>query len=325
MKRYILKLLSQNKFVRNFIINKDINKQIEKRNNTFPDAVIIESTNICNADCYMCPSASKVEKKIVMDFGLYKKIVDNCARLKIKGVCLHNIGEPFVDPGIAEKVRYAKDMGIETVWFFSNASLLDKEKSRSIIESGLDKIAFSLDGFTKETYQKIRQGLDFEKVISNIEYFMHLRKELGRAYPKVKISFTISEINRHEKDNFYNYWKEKVDEVACSEQFVWPETYIAGKSFSGKGFPCWWLWNFLVILADGRAVPCCYDYKGRYCFGNLKDDDLEDIWGGEKINQMRRIHLKKKFSQLSLCKNCYQATNFSTWFTIKNKELIDRV
>lgn len=325
MKLFILKYLYKNKRIKNFIIRRSIYKLIKARKNAFPDALNIESTDACNANCIMCASAGKIRKKTIMDMNLYKKIVDNCARLKIKGVCLNNVGEPLIDHNVVDKIKYAKNMGIKVVWFFTNASLLDEKKSGEILESDLDLITFSLDGFTRETYNKIRQGLDFERTVNNIEEFLQLKKILNKSYPKVKINFVLSELNMHEKNMFYNYWKNKVDEIGFTEQVSWPGTNIEGSRSNEMVYPCWWLWHYLVVLADGRAVPCCYDYDGEYTLGNLKEDNIEDIWFGEKINHLREIHFKRDFKSLSLCGNCYQISNFSSWLTIRDKQLRDRL
>ena len=46
-----------------------------------PDRLYIESTNICNLSCIMCPTGRKeqVRKKGYMDFDLFKAIVDQMA------------------------------------------------------------------------------------------------------------------------------------------------------------------------------------------------------------------------------------------------------
>ena len=48
-----------------------------------------------------------------------------------------------------------------------------------IIKAQNTELTFSIDGVTKEVYEGIRQGSDFERVVGNVKYIMKLKKELG--------------------------------------------------------------------------------------------------------------------------------------------------
>ena len=47
----------------------------------------------------------------------------------------------------------------------TNGLLMNREWSRNLVRMNVSKISISLDGATKETYEKIRKGGDFDKVI----------------------------------------------------------------------------------------------------------------------------------------------------------------
>src|SRR5437773_8905697 len=80
-----------------------------------PEIVQIESTNICNAKCVFCPRDEMHRPQGVMSRELFRKVVDECAALGITHVRMHNYGEAFLDRYLTEKVRYAKEKGIEEV------------------------------------------------------------------------------------------------------------------------------------------------------------------------------------------------------------------
>jgi sulfatase maturation enzyme AslB (radical SAM superfamily) len=42
----------------------------------WPDIVQIESTNLCNAKCVFCPRDEMHRRQGVMDFDLFRKVVD---------------------------------------------------------------------------------------------------------------------------------------------------------------------------------------------------------------------------------------------------------
>src|SRR3954468_16266815 len=118
-----------------------------------PEIVQIESTNICNAKCVFCPRDEMHRRQGVMDFDLFRKIVDECATLGITHVRVHNYGEPFLDKQLVEKVRYAKSKGIAEVGMISNGSLITEDIARGMIEAGLDAINISVDAGGKDVFE----------------------------------------------------------------------------------------------------------------------------------------------------------------------------
>src|SRR5206468_2345868 len=98
-----------------------------------PEIVQIESTNICNAKCVFCPRDEMHRRQGIMSVELFKKIVDECAELRITHVRMHNYGEAFIDRKLVEKVKYAKEKGISEVGLISNGSLISEPVARGMI------------------------------------------------------------------------------------------------------------------------------------------------------------------------------------------------
>ena len=67
----------------------------------------------------------------------------------------------------------------------SNGSLITEKVARGIIEAGLDAINISVDAGGKEVFEQTRIGLNYDKVIANIERLVRIRAELGRRRPKL--------------------------------------------------------------------------------------------------------------------------------------------
>ena len=128
----------------------------------FPTEIIIETTGNCNLKCTMCfrsylPTTTRA-MFAQMDLDTYKKIIDECKENNIAAVKLSWRGEVLLNRNFVEMVKYAKDAGIKEVSTLSNATLLTPEVSKGLIKAGIDQIVFSVDGITKETYEKIRIG-----------------------------------------------------------------------------------------------------------------------------------------------------------------------
>src|SRR5215510_15649991 len=143
-----------------------------------PEIVQIEATNICNAKCVFCPRDDMHRRQGVMSRELFRKVADECAALGITHVRMHNYGEAFLDRYLPEKVRYAKDKGIREVGLISNGSLITDKVARAMIEAGLDAINISVDAGGQEVFDRTRIGLNYDKVIANVERLVRIRTEL---------------------------------------------------------------------------------------------------------------------------------------------------
>jgi len=178
----------------------------------WPDIVQIESTNLCNAKCVFCPRDEMHRRQGVMDFDLFRKVVDECAALGITHVRVHNYGEPFLDRQLVEKVRYAKSKGIAEVGMISNGSLITEQIAQGMLEAGLDAINISVDASGKEVFESTRLHLKYDDVINNIRTLARLKKESGRTHPKLILSF-VRQNNSAEEQAFIREWSQIADKI----------------------------------------------------------------------------------------------------------------
>ena len=289
--------------------NKKIKKTIDKLGKKYPMGVDIGTTNLCNAECIMCPH-SKLKDMGVMDMKLYQKIIDNCKKLDIKMITLSFFGEPFLDKTIIEKIIYAKQKGM-FVSFYSNASLLNEELAKNIVNSGLDGITISFDGYSKETYEKIRKKLKFDTVKKNILNLIETRRKMRKTNPKINLVLVELEENKREIRSFYREWKGKVEGINIINMRNWAndikkegtkESFHFNRSIKRK--PCALIWLKMVIDWNGDVVLCCDDWNHSTVLGNLKKQTIEEIWKGEKLKKIREAHVKGEFYKVPICSGC---------------------
>jgi radical SAM protein with 4Fe4S-binding SPASM domain len=281
----------------------------------FPEIVHIENTNACNANCIIC-SREKLTRPIgVMDFGLFKKIIDECSKYKnlIREIHLHGFGEPLLDKLIFDKVKYAKGKGIKKTYFVTTASLLSSEVTKKIISSGLDRIKFSLYGVTKETYEKIHRGLKYEEVEGNIRNFFYIRKKMNSKKPTVIIQFVPQENNRNENAIFFNRWKEFIDaRIGDRVEEFYLHNWVYGRDYNrinlatSNAKSCAIPFHIIQILWDGDVVPCVFDFDGKMPMGEVRTRNIKEIWNGLNYDLLRNYHRQKRFDKLSLCAMCDQ-------------------
>jgi radical SAM protein with 4Fe4S-binding SPASM domain len=272
----------------------------KKTTAALPSVIGIETTSRCNLDCKMCPRQEMTREKGDMDIELFKKISDSI-KDRVEFIWLQDYGEPFLNKDIFEMIRYAKKSGLKT-GISTNATVLHEGITDNIISSGLDYIIFAFDGATKETYEKVRKGAQYEKVTQNIRRFIARKNELRADIFTVIQCIFMSDTEKEIKA-FKRMWKIKgVDGIRIRQV-----TYSGGKGkFKNRliGRPCYWLWSDPHIKWDGTVVPCCQDVNAVYPLGNIKDKSFDAIWNSEKMVLLREMHISGKFRELPLCKNC---------------------
>jgi len=253
-----------------------------------PEIVQIEATNICNAKCVFCPRDDMHRRQGIMSLELFKKIVDECAELSITHVRMHNYGEAFVDRKLVEKVRYAKQKGIQEVGMISNGSLITEPVARGMIDAGLDAINISVDASGKEVFEATRIGLKYDKVIANIERLLRLRGESGKRRPKLILSF-VRQNNSADEQAFIEHWKTIADKIHVTDLHNWAGTL---NTESDVNFPCYRPWLTFTVLWDGRVSLCCADFDGKTILGDLNTHTIAEIWNAEPYRNARRQHLE---------------------------------
>ena len=268
----------------------------------------LDLTSYCNLQCFMCPNKDlKKEDKGHMDFNLYKKIIDEASSF-VFDVNLNHRGESLLYPDLIKAIQYAKEHNL-FARLHTNGTLLDKNLSQAILDSGLDRLSFSFDGYTKENYEKIRIKGNFDKILENIIHFLELKKSQHKKKPVTAIEvidFDPQETkkNKKRKKDFLNHFKNlPLDEMVIKEFHNWAgeiDTNKTSKIRTSCAFP----WNALIIFWNGNVLPCTQDFFGSHVLGNVTDSSLQDIWNNEKMVNLRKKLAEKDVAGLSQCANC---------------------
>lgn len=165
---------------------------------TEPDQLIhvnLDVTGSCNLRCQMC------SLKAWSSFTAKRLSFEQLTRLdtlfsQIRSIDVHCNCEPLLHPELVEIIRHIKAANPQLfVAFVTNGTLLTPSVSRRLVESGLDKIGFSIDGACIETYETIRQGARFEQVLSNIRQFFEIKRTLHAALPTVEFISVVLQNN----------------------------------------------------------------------------------------------------------------------------------
>jgi MoaA/NifB/PqqE/SkfB family radical SAM enzyme len=275
-----------------------------------PSVMMIENTNLCNAECVMCPRELLSRKRGFMDFGLFEKIIREVSGLKRKPVThLHGFGEPMLDQLLPERIRLAKACGIKHTYIVSNASLLSPEMSRKIIDAGLDKMKISFYGTDEESYNNTMKRLDFKVTFQNVKDFLRIRKEMKRRHPRLILQYLPTETNQARTDEFRALWEPLIDKQAgdCLNVATL-HNYGGGRAYNRMGKKivtvCYFPWTSMSVLWDGRVVTCCMDSNGVQVLGDLNSQTVKEVWLGSVLTGVRDDFRKLRYDAYPVCQSC---------------------
>ncbi|PLX15612.1 MAG: hypothetical protein C0601_12520 [Candidatus Muiribacterium halophilum] len=323
-------------------------------------------TDYCNYQCIMCMQTAhkgiygnpeiKVEplhkdQKGYMSFELFEKIIDDISRIKykFKSISLQWLGESMLHKDLLKMIEYILNKNEENTFFeelifFTNASLLDEEKSErlSLLFEKYQRttliVVFSIDSASKETYLKIHNVDNFEKVNSNIVYFLNKTKRLKNIYRIYR--FLVMPENSFEAEKFLNFWagitlneyqltwneeknfdiekardiinfKRVYSDELLSVQRLHEEVIqrLGGEksyfhSGDGERPPCAAPFRTPLVNWDGRLSVCYPDDRLELSLVTLEDNSFESLWFGDKAQKMRKDILNRDFDKYDRCQRC---------------------
>ena len=302
----------------------------------YPIQIDFELNYSCNFSCSMCTwSAENTKgrgKNTWFDIKAFKEIVDEGVEKGLKCIRLNYINEPLIRKDIIEFISYAKKKGVLDIYLSTNGSLLTPKISKELIDSGLTRIQVSIDAFTKKTFDKIRQGGYFKKVVKNTENFIKLRNSLNKELPTVRVNFVKTNINEMELDDFIKSWENKADSIGVQDLIDIMNVEDNAERKGNKKFSCNQPFYHLTVRYDGSVLPCCTFYSAKLPISKLKVNEnvklstsenlhnlkekltqrtIEETWKSDEIQYLRSIHKKGDFFKNKVCNECVKSmSNF---------------
>ncbi|MCK9376427.1 MAG: SPASM domain-containing protein [Syntrophobacterales bacterium] len=271
---------------------------------SFPTHLEVEASSACQMRCPMCKSVEMIKSGIfhagLMDFELYKKIIEDCRKEPLHSIKLSWRGEPLLNPRIVEMIAYAKQQGIRDVAFLSNGERLNPGLTEALLDSGLDWISISFDGMG-EIYNRIRKPAIFEETLEKIRYFRAYRDRRQRRKPLIRIQSVRSAIQGKEED-FLRLWHgvaDRVNIIADQKRSIAEKDYIHDPNYI-----CPSPWQRMCISWDGKVVQCYGDYLEGNILGDINEKSLKAIWQDQPFQELRRLMRHGKRLVTKPCRTC---------------------
>jgi radical SAM protein with 4Fe4S-binding SPASM domain len=294
----------------------------------YPISISFEPTTSCNLRCPECPSGLRAFTRPtgMLQNDFFRDTIDQLSK-DLLYLVFYFQGEPYLNPGFLDMVKYASGKGIYTATS-TNAHYLTEENARKTVESGLARLIISIDGTTQDVYQSYRVGGKLHKVLEGARNIVKWKKELKSNTPFVFFQFLVVKPNEHQIEDIKKLAKEiGVDEVRFKTAQVYDYTNDPNKLIptiqkysryrknqqgdmefkNALHNHCWRLWHATVISWDGLVVPCCFDKDAQHTLGDLKGKSFKEVWHNDKYKRFReQVLLSRK--NIDICANCSEGT-----------------
>jgi len=294
----------------------------------FPVSISFEPTTSCNLRCPECPSGLRAFTRPtgMLQKDFFSDTIDQLSK-ELLYLIFYFQGEPYLNPGFLEMVKYASQKKIYTATS-TNAHYLNDKNAKLTVESGLDRLIISIDGTTQDVYEQYRVGGKLEKVLEGARNIVKWKKELKSKTPFVFFQFLVVKPNEHQIEDIKKLAIETgVDEVRFKTAQVYdyendpnqliPENKKYSRYKKNKSGinevknslqnHCWRLWHATVITWDGLVVPCCFDKDAQHQLGDLKGKPFKEIWHNDKYVSFRKSILQSR-KNIDICANCSEGT-----------------
>ena len=257
----------------------------------YPFVVGIETTNLCNLECPLCPTGRGEvgRRKQSMTLARFQQVIDEIGRY-VYVANLQNWGEPLLAKDVWRMIAYCHARRIYTA-VETNGNYPESLNER-LIDAHLDQITFAIDGSTQEIYEAYRVGGRLDLLLRNLRALLKRKAERDVAHPFVEIQFLVFEHNRDDLPRVRALAEELGVDGLLVRAANKPGNQLNARRHymwrTGKNHFCDLPWRSAIINSDGGIAPCCRHFDRKDDYGNLfEDGGFEPVWNGEAFRKSR--------------------------------------
>ena len=285
------------------------------------ERVVLEVAGGCNYTCQMCPQTDPGRGKDwtrKMPLSQFEDILDQITpKYGTPQINMEGSGEPTLAKDLDKYIAAVKKRGLKA-YIYTNAFRLEGDFMKRVVDSGIDFIRCSVIGYNPEKYLQWMDADNFLKVRQNVIelqdyiYSSNSSAEVSSYHlitDNSMVDYEVAEYN----DNFISkthtkayIWKmhnwsgnynpqgnsrNPINRKTCGRPFGPELTVRAG----GNG-------------KTGAVTPCCQTLgppnESKSVLGHFEDQSFEEIFWGDKYEELRKAHQEERFDDIEYCKNC---------------------
>ncbi len=267
--------------------------------------VNIEITNACNLNCRIC--ADRRERRISYIDPIVVEFLLKELKKEMKPfpeVRLFLSGEPTMHVRFLEVMKRTLALNVP-ILIHTNGIKMDEKMIDQLAQFDLENlhVSFSLDGGDPNSYREIRLNPNFDKIKSNIQYFI-----AKHTKAKITVQCIVTFNNKRRIPYITKLYKNMFSGARIYVRT--PHNWNVADSVNGSeskryGFPCDFLFHDLVIYSDLTVGLCCACLNQEVTFGNIITDfnsSIIDAFYCDGLKDYRKRMLSREY--VPVCSEC---------------------
>ncbi len=274
---------------------------------------------------------------------LFEKMCSQLRGMGTRTLIIMGEGEPFLHPRLFDFISFAKGLGFH-VTLLTNGTLLTEKNIHSLIDSRLDVLKVSLWACSADEFKRNIPGStekDFQGIIDGLKLLTRVKRQRASAHPTLEAYHPINSNNFRNVETFvdmaldcganrisfspFRTRRSELRSLALSEDQQKSLNvslkaikkrlsslgvtsnidaallrYKLGESV-WKKLPCYIGWFHLRMKVDGTVLLCD---SCDVVVGNLKKEEVSDIWNNAAIRSFRRDTLTRARLESMVNKHC---------------------
>jgi len=285
------------------------------------ERAVIEVAGGCNYSCDMCPQKDNGrgwEFTKLMPLDMFEDILDQITpKYGHPVINLEGSGEPTLAKKLPKYIEAVTKRGCKS-FMYTNGSFLTGHFMEDCIDAGLDFVRFSCIGYNAEKYEQWMCKPWFNKLK---DHATETRDYIDKSGSKCEVSsYHLILDNDNIEYEIEQYQKNFIDPVG-SIGYIWKMHNWSGnyqplyvrdpKNRRSCGRP---KAPEVTIRAGGLGdhkgaiTPCCQTMgppnESKSVLGHLDDHSFDEVFFGNKYNELRKAHEEGRFDDIDYCKNC---------------------
>jgi len=303
--------------------------------------VVMEVFGGCNYTCQMCPQTNPGRGKSFtrkMSINDFKKILDDIVpKYGNPQINLEGSGEPTMAKDLPDYIQAVKEKNLKC-FMYCNGARLNGRFMRDVIDAGIDFIRISIIGYNKEKYKKWMNIDNFELIQQNISEIQNYIKD-SKSNCVLSTYHLVTDNNniKYEIDQY----KSNIINKLGTTSYIWKMHNWSGnfdnqnKRLKTQRRTCGRPFAPEITIRAGGAmgrksaiVPCCQTLgppnEEKSILGHLDQETFEEVYLGQKYDELRQAHENNEFDKIEYCKDCdflFDDPEVLIWSNDKNAKI----
>lgn len=257
----------------------------------------IELTGLCNASCVHCTWRKRTRGRQHMDKALALRLLDEARDLKLDSVRYHGVGESLLYPHLLEVIARGEALGLPHS-LSTNCRSLTGELAAGLRAFRSLQVILAIpwvmpNEFVDACVDNALAYIPSNNIILQVQLICH--EDAQRHYDRF-ISLFLPLVQRHPNMRLH-----------LKQPLTWPDAEVPSRGFVNQehrfhpradvdirltplsiAHRCNMPERFLMITADGTAVPCCVGTED-WGLGQIGARSLGEVWASPEMKRLRKL------------------------------------